>query len=98
MTRELLHAIGSPASYYLTKLNCIFVQLLVLIPFYTLGSNPRDRELVYTNDSSFFPFRYMSHCKQELVRLHRHSMGSLLETQDSDVTFRLLFANCVFNR
>jgi len=30
MTRELLHAIGS---YYLTKLNCSFVQLLVLPPF-----------------------------------------------------------------
>jgi len=29
----------------------------------------------------------MSHCKQELVRLHRHSIGSLLETQDSDLTF-----------
>jgi len=37
----------------------------------------------------------MSHCKQELVRLHRHSIGSLLETQDSDLTFCLLFATCV---
>ena len=54
MTRELLHAIGS---YYLTKLNCTFVQLLVLIPFYTLGSDPLDRELVYTNDSSLFSFQ-----------------------------------------
>jgi len=54
MTRELLHAIGS---YYLIKLNCTLVQLLVLISFYTLGSDLLDRELVYTNDSLFYPFR-----------------------------------------
>ena len=29
----------------------------MLIPFYTLGSDLLDRELVYTNDSSFFSFQ-----------------------------------------
>ena len=74
------------------------MQLLVLIPFYTLGSNPLDRELVYTNDSSFFSFQIDEPLQAGVGSSAQTFYRLFLETQDSDLTFCLLFANHVFNR